>query len=321
MRRANVFVYDECINRDIPFPELPVFLSEHYGQCAEDLIVASLLLAWSSRAGIALSCQRYLEIGGNHPIATSATYLLNRRFGMRGVIVEANPALIDTLQQNRPDDLILSGAVQTEALDTVAFSVSKHNEVSSLDRSFVLAWRGGTVGERALINVPALRINALLEKHFPQAGPAYLSLDVEGVDLQILQDMDFDRFRPVIVQAEPSDQYVPGNSRRIQEFMNSKRYLLVAQTEVNLIFMAAECVAVDAIEKGPSPPAVSQSATAAIKSQLETARDEIRRLRQELAARTSKLESSETIVRMLQESWSWKLTAPLRAIKRALTGG
>lgn len=140
MRRANIFVYDECISQDVSFPDLPVFLSEHYGQCGEDIIVASLLVAWSERAGIALSSLRYLEVGGNHPIATSATFLLNRQFAMRGVIAEANPALIEDLKRVRRSDVILHGAVQTEPQKkAVSFSISNQSELSSLDRSF---WPG-----------------------------------------------------------------------------------------------------------------------------------------------------------------------------------
>ena len=321
MRRANIFVYDECIKQDISFPELPVFLSEHYGQCAEDLIVASLLLAWSKRSGLAVSGLRYLEIGGNHPIATSATYLLNRSFGMHGVIVEANPALIDRLRKIRPDDIIVHGAVQTEPVRSVAFSISNQSELSSVDRAFVLAWRNGDVGERALITVPALRINEVIEEQFGGATPAYLSIDVEGIDLQVLRDLDFSRFRPVIIQIEPSDQYIPENSSRMKQFMATQEYVLIAQTEVNLIFMSIESVDLQKGTPRNVGTAQHKAETIVLNSgtrQLEAARAESSLLQKLLTETTSELHAKEAVLRQVLESRSWRITAPLRAFKSAL---
>lgn len=55
--------------------------------------------ALSVRGHFDLSAERDLEIGANHPIATSATYLLSVELGISGVLVEANPALIGDLKK------------------------------------------------------------------------------------------------------------------------------------------------------------------------------------------------------------------------------
>ncbi len=232
----NSFVYDACRSARVGRPDIAVRAVEYYGQRAEDLIVEALLEATAKRSGVDLEACGYLEIGGNHPFATSNTYLLHRRLGMTGVIVEANPELIDDLEKGRPDDLVVHGAVQTEAVETVKLSISNQSELSSVDRTFVLGWKCGSVGESAWIDVPALRINDVVGQHFSDRTLAYLSIDVEGLDLALLRDLDFDRSRPWFVQAEPSDHHLPHNSERMIEFMDSTGYELVAKTEVNLIF-------------------------------------------------------------------------------------
>jgi hypothetical protein len=55
----------------MPFPDIPVNAVEHYGQCSEDIIVRSLLRAIAIRKNVDLREKLYLEIGGNHPFATS----------------------------------------------------------------------------------------------------------------------------------------------------------------------------------------------------------------------------------------------------------
>ena len=234
--KLNPFVYEECIASGVKFPDLPVLLTEHYAQCGEDLIVVALLRALELRHGISVASRRYLEIGGNHPIATSSTLLLQKSFGMRGVIVEANPALIADLRNVRRHDVIVHAAITNQTTDSVKLSVSNASEISSLDRCFVEKWQNGEVGERAYIDVPALRINDLIQREFDDVSPIYLSVDVEGLDIDILEDLDLSRYRPAIIQAEPSDYYLPGNSARMIEYLSAAGYELAGQTRVNLIF-------------------------------------------------------------------------------------
>lgn len=233
----NTFVYSKCLVEGLPFPMLPVVLTEQYGQCAEDIIIASILRAIAVKSNIDLSKECFLEIGGNHPISTSATFLLKQWFGMSGVIVEANPELLDNLRRVRPDDSVVHAAVTAEHATSVKLSVSNMNELSSIDRNFVLNWQDGKIGERFYIDVPAMRINQLFEQNFPQKLPIYMSIDVEGVDLTLLKDLDFKRFRPTIIQTEPSDHYLPNNSQHMLDFMKTVDYELLGKTNVNLIFL------------------------------------------------------------------------------------
>lgn len=241
-RLVNGFVYERCSSAGISPPDIPVFLTEQYGQCAEDLIVSALLEGWSRRQGFDLADATYLEIGGNHPIATSASFLLSRIHAMKGVIVEANPELIPALRALRGRDVCLFGAMQAQDVETVTLSVAKKSELSSLDPDFVKNFAGGSIGERHQIEVPALRINAVLEAHFTGTGPHFLSIDIEGLDLPVLRDLDFKRFRPLIIQAEPSDHHLPGNTDDMIQFLDSQGYLLMAMTAVNCIFMAREAL-------------------------------------------------------------------------------
>ncbi|HUO22888.1 MAG TPA: FkbM family methyltransferase [Caulobacteraceae bacterium] len=255
VRKLNEFVYDQCGALGLPDPDIPVFLVEQYGQCAEDLIVRALLEAWASKQGVDLTKATYLEIGGNHPVATSASFLLHRALGMSGVVIEANPDLVPALTRVRNFDQVVFGAMQAEDVDTVMLSVSYLSELSSLDPSFVQNWAGGSVGERGQVEVPALRINTVIDRYFGGVAPQFLSIDIESLDLPVMQDLDFARFRPVVIQAEPSDHHCPGNTQAMIDFMRGKDYVLVAKTPVNLIFMAAEALA-----QAISPPRAASDA-------------------------------------------------------------
>jgi hypothetical protein len=83
----NAFVYGECTQSHIKWPDIPVRPVELYGQCGEDLIVLSLMKAKALSDAVDLRGKHYLEVGGNHPFATSATFLMSKYLGMTGAIV------------------------------------------------------------------------------------------------------------------------------------------------------------------------------------------------------------------------------------------
>ncbi|MQB06220.1 glycosyltransferase [Agrobacterium tumefaciens] len=230
-------MYDEVKMFGLSVPDIEVLAQRYYSQCAEDLIVVSILKALSIRGRFDLSIERYLEIGANHPIATSATYLLSLELGMSGVLVEANPALIADLKKVRKQDIVLNKAIIVGDSESAELFVSNQNELSSLSRRFVEDWQDGAIGVKEVVTVQASRMNDVLEEFFSERAPLYLSIDTEGLDLDLLEDVDWDRWRPAVVQAEPSEHFIENNAELISQLLESKGYVLVAKTAVNLIFM------------------------------------------------------------------------------------
>jgi FkbM family methyltransferase len=230
---VNSFVYQRILEDGMPNSTIPAWIGETYSQCYEDVIIDSALRAHVKTLGRPVGGITYVEIGANHPVCTSASYLLQRRYGVNGILVEANPKLIPALQKHRPHDLVVNAAVSDEDIATVDFYIAPDNEISSLDQNFVKAWKEGQVQEK--VTVPVIRINHLLETA-SAAELVMLSIDVEGYDMRLLEDIDFDRFKPFIIQVEPSDAYAPGTSARMIDFLASKGYTLIGETDVNLIF-------------------------------------------------------------------------------------
>ena len=233
----NPFIDDVISEHGLSPPDIEVQARRHFAQCAEDVIVLALLRSLADREGLDLRAERYLEIGANHPVSTSATYLLHAELGMNGVLVEANPKLIGALRQARAGDEIVNRAIHASDAPSAELFVSNQNELTSLSREFVENWRDGVVGLNTVETVPACRMNALFDEFFRDAAPIYMSVDVESLDLELLRDLDWSRWRPAIVQAEPSEHFIKGNAEMIANFMQSLDYVAIARTEVNQIFI------------------------------------------------------------------------------------
>ena len=231
-RIINPFVYTRIDEQNMPQPTLPAWLNESYAQVYDDIIVENLFLAQFVRGGYIPNSIAYIEIGANHPVCTSSTYLMYRKHGLRGILVEPNPELAANLRKFRPEDVIVEAAVVASDVKEIDFYLSPENEISSAEKSFVERWKNGATGIQEKITVKTIRANQLLDM-VNEAELVYLSVDVEGLDYEILCDIDYSTHRPYIIQVEPSDHFIPNNSSRIMQFMVEKDYLLICQNQTN----------------------------------------------------------------------------------------
>jgi FkbM family methyltransferase len=232
MKARNFFVDQTIADAGMPPPTIPAYLTHSYSQCYEDVIVESMLRAYVKTHGTPQGIV-FVEIGANHPVSTSSSYLLRKKYNIQTYLIEANPKLIPALEKFRPGDRVIQAAVVDHDLPTVEFYVSTNNETSSLDGRFVSV---RTPGVEEKITVPTIRANDLLEQAGKTADLILLSVDVEGYDLNILKDINWTAHRPLLVIVEPSEDYQPGSTRSIIDFMQSKGYELSGETDVNLIF-------------------------------------------------------------------------------------
>ncbi|RUT27350.1 hypothetical protein C0V97_01605 [Asaia sp. W19] len=279
-KQRNVSIYEDIARLGMSEPDIAVPHTATYGQCAEDIIVLAALRAIGFAEGIDLSLQTYLEIGANHPVATSATWLLYNGLGMRGVLVEANPHLIDELQRHRPGDRILHAAAIAEDDSSAHIFISSKNELSSTNRQFLEEWPGEPVLVTEDAIVPAMRVSQIISDYMAHQPPIFLSIDIEGEDLKLLKDFDFSTCRPALVQVEPSDHFLENNSRDISALMRANAYHLIGRTDVNLIFADSQRATFSNPETG---------ITAINNSPLAEAEREIGRLRERLSELTRHL--------------------------------
>ena len=87
-----------------------------------------------------------------------------------------------------------------------------------------------------VVPMPLVSINSILEEYLP-SGPNLFSIVVEGLDLAILNTLDFDRFRPEVFCIET---LVMGSKRvnfELVDFMLERGYSIRGGTFVNTIFV------------------------------------------------------------------------------------
>lgn len=210
-----------------------------YSQSGEDIIISDLF----GRLGI--QHPGYLDIGANEPVALNNTYRLYRR-GCKGVCVEPNPDLYKKLSAKRKRDVCIHAGVafdERREADFYLFSGKAHG-LSTFSKQEAEFWEHtgnvevGKFKPSAVIKTPLVNINDLMQKYF-SPHPNLVSMDVEGLDLQIAETIDFNKFKPEVFCIETlwfAENNKETKNYTLIEFFKSKGYFIYADTYINSIF-------------------------------------------------------------------------------------
>ena len=106
--------------------------------------------------------------------------------GWRGLLIEANPHHAELLATEIAElnaDVVCCAVAATEGEAT--FYLGRNHHLSSLNQELAESW-GDTQGE---ITVTKRRLHKILDEHNIPQNFAVLSLDIEGVDFEVLNDL------------------------------------------------------------------------------------------------------------------------------------
>ena len=179
----------------------------------------------------------YVDVGAHHPFRFSNTCYFYRR-GWCGINIDPNPNAIDAFRHARPHDVNLCVGISDVPSD-LCYYIFNEPALNSFDSELV-AQRAGLrdfwLVEKRLI--PVRRLDGLLAEHLqPEHVIDFMSIDVEGFDLQVLKSNDWQRFRPRVLLAEARAVLVDQlPTDPVNNFAISVGYRLVAKTLNTLIY-------------------------------------------------------------------------------------
>jgi FkbM family methyltransferase len=205
-----------------------------FSQVGEDRIIAYFFNS------IGVTRPTYLEIGTNHPVIGNNSYAFYLA-GSRGVLVEPDPSLHTVIKAKRKHDKLLTCGIALHQSGSAKFYIfpapySGWNTFS--DEEVAVRAKMGVAVEKE-ITVPLRNINDVIKDNFT-GTPDFVSIDVEGLDEEIIRSLDFASYSPKVLCIETIRN---GESAQVEkqvsliEFVCSKGYMVYADTFVNTIFV------------------------------------------------------------------------------------
>jgi FkbM family methyltransferase len=168
----------------------------------------------------------FIEAGANDGVSQSNTTSLEQR-GWTGLLVEPNYFKYQECVRNRPNCIVENYALVSSSYNKPTISGDFNhtdwgNSLMSMviDKDRVEAQKYRTANH-SIIEVPATTLTSLLLKHNIKKVD-FLSLDVEGYEISVLNGLDFNIFKPTYVLLEASTH----EDRRtaLIDYMHNKFY-------------------------------------------------------------------------------------------------
>jgi FkbM family methyltransferase len=181
----------------------------------------------------------FVDIGAHHPKRFSNTYLFYLK-GWRGINIDPLPGVKEVFEKVRPEDnnLELGISQEQQKITYHMFNEPALNTFSPEEASKKDGIHDGVffIEEKRLIQTYPLK--DILTKHVPDNQVIdFFSIDVEGLDLEVLKSNDWESFRPTIIAIEECNLSIKEliNDSLIHKFMENENYELVSRT-VNTSF-------------------------------------------------------------------------------------
>ncbi len=212
-----------------------IYSNSSYSQAGEDAIIN--FLVYDKK----MTNLSYLDIGTNNPDFGSNTYLFYTK-GFRGVCVEADKSLIAKIKTIRPEDKILNLGVNVMDTSTkeADFYIFEESGLNTFDKEEALKRASyGTVKIARTEKVQLVSLVGIIEEYF-DSYPDFLSIDIEGLDLMVLQSLDFSKYPIPIICAETcvySENHIRPKDESITNYMKKQGYMVYADTYINTIFV------------------------------------------------------------------------------------
>lgn len=183
------------------------FLTESKSQNGQDLF--ALLSNNFKRNGV------FIEFGAYDGVIFSNTHLLEKRFGWTGILIDPIPSHYESMKQNRKCKLI-HGAITAKHQESVLIEELPASDLSRfVDKRKMF---------KKVHEVKALTLQEVIDKNLTSNEIDFLSIDIEGEDIEILKSLDLTRYKIKAICVEHNFRV---GSDKIVDFMDKNGYDLV----------------------------------------------------------------------------------------------
>jgi FkbM family methyltransferase len=203
----------------------------------------------------------FVDIGAHHPFRFSNTYLFYLK-GWTGINIDATPGSMALFNVHRPKDINLEIAIASQPKPTPLFifeepALNSFDEALSRDREA----RGCRILGSVILN--SRRLDEVLREHLLKGTSIdFMTVDVEGCDLDVLKSNDWNSFRPEVVIVECSSFSKQGpldissvKDSQIGIYMASHGYAMFAKTYESVFFRRVHgAVSEDFLDQGNWTP-------------------------------------------------------------------
>lgn len=210
----------------MPHPD-QMYGNRTWAQHGDDLMILNVCTL------IGITNPSWLDLGCHDPCNISNTKLFYD-LGFRGVNVDANQNHIDAFRKARPEDTNICVGVAADSGIRDFYMYDDYSGLNTFSISETMALKG-KMEITSVIRVPVVTMNQIVDKHCNGQFPPILSVDIEGLDREVLKYANFSKSRPIIIVVET--RHNTKDTEDMLAVLIEKDYSPVCRMGGNILFL------------------------------------------------------------------------------------
>ena len=182
---------------------------------------------------------KFVDLGCFHPTRHNNTFELYKK-GWRGINVDLNPFTIELFNFLRPKDININTAISNKNEEVELYYINEFNTQNTLDKNHLEFLKSHhNVSQKQIIKkkIYTEKLENILKKYnFKQID--FLNIDIEGHELKILENFDFENtyVKTICVEMIDHNEKSKEKNHKIRKILNKNFYLL-KQLDINYIYI------------------------------------------------------------------------------------
>ena len=181
----------------------------------------------------------FIDVGCHQPLLNNNTYILYKK-GWRGINVDLDFGAIDMFNFFRNEDTNIHAAVSNSTDEKNLYFFHNRSAINTLCKE-------SGINSKEIKKIKTITLNKVIENsEYKNKEIDFLSIDVEGSEIDVLQGLDFNKYRPKLVVLEFIDRSFKEYydlkleiilKSKLNEFMENKNYKLINWIHDDLVYI------------------------------------------------------------------------------------
>ena len=204
------------------------YQNRSFSKEGEDLILADLFYG--------LNDGFYIDIGAFHPIHYSNTFKFYLQ-GWHGINIDARPNSMTEFQKIRPRDINLEIAI-SDKIEMLDYHIYDAHSLNTFSNEKVLDRTKSGQKSNELINIQTVKLSDILDKYIEIGQEIhFMSVDVEGFELNVLKSNNWNKFRPLVLVIEKLKNIRNKENDIIEKYLLKCGYKIICNTPNNIFLL------------------------------------------------------------------------------------
>ncbi|AXE20500.1 SAM-dependent methyltransferase [Runella rosea] len=219
----------DFIGEELKMSDSCKYQNKSYSQEGEDLVLSRFIKYKTNGF--------YVDIGAHHPLRFSNTYRFYLN-GWNGINIDAMPGSMSVFNQLRPRDINIETPlyITQKKLQYYIFSDPAFNTLSEKVANEHIDKHGAILIRQETLQTK--RLDEILSEYLPHNNTIdFMSIDIEGLELPVLQSNDWLRYKPEYLLVETFvSSILEIDKLEIHQYLSNLGYIFIAKTYNTLFY-------------------------------------------------------------------------------------